>query len=557
MEGRQLMAAGATPLPDLVATSFSATPSSDWDQQVVVSGTIANIGTAALPSGTIAAIYASPTNTITSAALSLGTVSIPAGLAPGATQNFTTTVTLPPSPLSGMGMNSQLFLDLDIDPQDGIVESNKTNNQGQGLGLDETIVAITPQPASNLIGTAFDLSTTSATWGQTISVTAQIKDNGQGPAPATRAKIVLTPDGQAPGGAGDITVGNIAVPVLLPFQTVNLVQQVTLPATPPTTLGNSGTYTISMIQDADHQTSPLVQQEAMQGAGLDEATLQIPYPAAAGSTTTTTTTGGTTTTTTSTTAPALADLAPGSISLPVTTFNWGQGYVVQTSVQNLGQAASAPTTIGFYLTGDTSSPSQGYFLGQSAIPALAPGATQDVSQAIVLPSRLPYGSQVSSVSYGRILAIVDPENTVNESNKNNNDTQSAPVTLRLLWGGADSIVPTSPPVRTSQPAATTTTTTTTTPVVPAITPQDAAKQARNARRQDQVQAARIAKAAKQNAAAAAIANELRAEKLAAARARAARAAANHAKKGNSVVRGLINYQNNINNNIVGVLKMFK
>jgi hypothetical protein len=457
-----------------------------------------------------------------------------------------------------MGMNSQLFLDMDIDPQNGIVESNKLNNQGQGLGLDETIVAITPQPAANLIGTALNLSASSTSWGQTFSVTAQIKDNGQGPAPASRAKIVLTPDGQAPGGAGDITVGNILVPSLLPFQTVNLVQQITLPATPPPTLGNSGNYTISMIQDADHRTSPLVQQVTMQGAGLDEATLHIPYPAAAGSSTTTTTSGSTTTTTTtSTTAPALADLAPTSISLPGSTFNWGQGYLVQTSVQNLGQAASTPTMIGFYLTGDTSSPSQGYFLGESAIPALAPGATQDVNQAIVLPSRLPYGVQVPSVTYGRITAIVDPENTVDETTKSNNDTQSAPVTLRLLWGGSDSIVPTMPPIRTSQPVAATTTTTATPPPTPAITPQDAANQVRAARLQELAKASRPARSAKQNAAAAAIANELRAERLAAARARAAKAAAAHVKKGNSLVRGLINYQNNVNNNIVSVLKMFK
>ncbi len=556
LEGRQLMAAAATPLPDLVATSFSATPSGDWGQAVQVSGTIANIGTAALPAGAVAALYASPANAIGSSALALGTVAIDAGLAPGATQPFSTTVTLPPSPLTGMGMNSPLFIDMDIDPQNLTPESSKANNQGQGLGLDESIVTITPAPAANLIGTSFDVSTTAAIWGQTISVTAQIKDNGQGPAAPTRAKVVLTPDGQVPGGAGDITIGNFAVPALLPFQTVNLVQQITLPATPPNSLGNSGQYTISMIQDADHVTSPLVQQVTMQGPGLDEATLGIPIPTP-NTSTTTTTASGTTTTTTTTATTSLADLAPTSITLPASTLNWGQGYLVDTSVQNLGQAASTPTTIAFYLTSDTSAPNQGYFLGQAAIPSLAAGGSQDIAQAIVLPNRLPYGAQVPSVSYGRVLAIVDPENIVDETSKNNNDAQSAPVTLRLLWGGADSLVPTSPPIRTSQPIATTTTTTTaTTPAVAAITPQDAAKQAKNARAHDRIQAAQAAKAAKHSMAAN-IAKELKVEKVMAARARAAKAAASHPKKGNSIVRFVINQQKNTNKNIISVLNLLK
>jgi hypothetical protein len=553
LEGRQLMASGAA-LPDLVATSFNASPGGDWGQKVQVSGTIANIGTAALPTGAVVAIYASPMTVIGSTALSLGTATIAAGLAPGATEPFSTTVVLPPSPLSGMGMNSQLFLDIDIDPQNLVAEASKGNNQAQGLGLDETIVAITPQPVANLIGTAFDLSSPSTAWGQSISVTAQIKDNGQGPAPATRAKIVLTPYGQAPGGAGDITVGNIAVPALLPFQTVNLVQQVNLPATPPNTLGNAGAYTISMIQDADHLTSPLVQQVTMQGPGLDESTLSIPYPTAAAPTSTTTTApdGTTTTTTTSPSTTVFPDLAPTSITLPTTTLNWGQGYLIDTSVQNLGQAASTPTMVAFYLTGDNANPSQGYFLGETAIPALAAGGVQQVAQTIVLPNRLPYGTQVPASSFGRILAIVDPENTVNETGKSNNDTQSAPVTLKLLWGGTASVVPTSPPIRTSQPTATTTT-----PTVPppTITPQDAAKQARYARTHP-AQSAKAAKAAKDSLAAT-IANELKAHRAAAARARAAKAAAAHAKKGNSLVRAAINYQNNTNKGIVNLLKLLK
>ncbi len=554
LEGRQLMAGVAAALPDLATTSFSSSTSGDWDGAVQVSGTVANIGTTALESGTVAAIYASPTNAIGGAALLLGTVPINAGLAPGASQPFAATFALPPSPLSGMGMNSQLFIDTDIDPQNLVAEANKSNNQGQGLGLDESIVSITPQPMANLIGTAFDVSPAATAWGQPISVTLQVKDNGQGPAPATRAKIVLTPNGQAPGGAGDITIGNLAVPVLLPFQTVNLVQQITLPATPPATLGNAGTYYISAIEDADHLTSPLVAQVNMQGLGLDEQTISIPYPtatAAASTTTTTTASDGTTTSTTTTASTAMPDLAPSTISLPVSTFNWGQGYVVTTAVENLGQAPSTPTTILFALTGDTDNPSQGYYLGSSTIPALAPGAVQDIAQTIKLPSRLPFGTDVAATSFGRIMAIVDPENIINETSKNNNDIQSGPVTLQLLWGGANSIVPTSPPIRTSQPTTAATTPAPATTTAPVITAKDALIQARKARAEAK------AKPPAKASLAANIAAQLRAEKAAAARARAAKVAAQKVKKGNSLVRALINYQNNTNNSIINVLKLLK
>ncbi len=556
LEGRQLLATAAA-LPDLVATSFSSTTTGDWDGVIQVNGTIANIGTTALPAGTLAAIYASPTNAIGTSALLLGTVAINAGLAPGVTQPFSTTVALPPSPLTGMGMNSQLFIDLDIDPEDQVADGNLANKQGQGLGLDESIVSIAPQPMANLIGTAFTVTPGTAAWGQTVSVTAQIKDDGQGPAPATRAKIVLTPDGQPPGGSQDITIANLAVPALLPFQTVNLVQQITLPATPPNTIGNSGTYYISMIQDADHLTSPLISQVTMQGIGLDEQTINIPYPAAVttpSTTTTVTSSTGTTTSTTTTSSTALPDLAPSSINLPFSTYNWGQGYVIDAAVENLGQAASTPTTIEFVLTDDVDNPTQGYYLGASVVPALAPGAVQDIAQTIKFPSRLPNGTNVPVSSYGRIMAIVDPENIVNETTKSNNDIQSGPITLQLLWGSANSVVPMSPPIRTSQPTVTTTTTTTTTttPTVPVITAKDALVQARKARRQSASQA-------KATGVAASIAAQLRAERAEAARARAIRALkiAAKTKQGNSIVRGLINYENNSTATVVSLLDKLK
>ena len=61
LEGRQLMAALPTgvALPDLVSTSFTTPQASDYNSTIEVKGAIANVGSAAVPPGAIAGIYAS------------------------------------------------------------------------------------------------------------------------------------------------------------------------------------------------------------------------------------------------------------------------------------------------------------------------------------------------------------------------------------------------------------------------------------------------------------------------------------------------------------------
>ena len=71
------------------------------------------------------------------------------------------------------------------------------------------------------------------TWGDTITVTAQVKNDAAGEAPATRARIVLTRGDVTPGGPDDVTIGSIAIPAVAPYQSVNVVETIKLPARPP------------------------------------------------------------------------------------------------------------------------------------------------------------------------------------------------------------------------------------------------------------------------------------------------------------------------------------
>jgi len=441
LEDRQLMTGSMSgiALPDLISTAFATPHTADYNSTIEVKGAIKNAGDAPVPPGAIAGIYASPTQVIGPGSVLLGVVTINAGLQPGATQAYDEQITLPPSPLPGMGAASTaLHLGVRVDPQGVIPELNNNNKEGLGLDIDQSVVTITPNRPSSLVGTAFGLSAPTATWGQTITITAQIANKAQGDAPATRARIVLTPNGQVPGGANDVTVGSIPIPAIPAFQTTNVTQDVTLPAAAPSLLTGQGAYLISMIQDADHQAGSIVQNSAVQGLGLDTAIITI------GNGTNSSVAKG-----------PLPDLAASGVVTPASPLYWGQSFQVTTAIQNIGKADSGSFTVEFLLTGANASLNPSLFLGQAQVSGIKAGYSQNIIQSLKLPSRLPFGYNIASLTYGRIVAIVDPENTVDETIKTNNTAVSAPFTLQLLGANGTTTVPTLPPVRTNQPVPTT------------------------------------------------------------------------------------------------------
>ena len=79
------------------------------------------------------------------------------------------------------------------------------------------------------------------------------------------------------------------------------------------------------------------------------------------------------------------------------------------------------------------------------MPNLAPGYTQPIDQTLTLPSRLPDGVVLDSLGMGKIVVVADPENTLNETFKNNNVASSAPIKLQLLGSDGTSFVPNTPP----------------------------------------------------------------------------------------------------------------
>jgi hypothetical protein len=416
----------------------------------------------------------------------LGNITIPAGLGPRQTSSFDQSFSLPATAIPNYDPTNPIYIDIFINNNRAVTESNYRNDEGVGQGFDSSPIVIVPKLPSLLVGSAFGVTPGTVTWGQTITVTAQIRNNAQGDAPASRAKIVLTPSGLDPGSAYDYTIGYLNVPAVPAWQTVNIQQQITLPATAPSSLGNNSQFTLSMAQDADFVSDPIYPHVPTQGVALDQAPITITAPSATTSapSSSSSATSSSSSSTSSPTAPALPNVAPSNVAVTSKAVYWGYNFQVSATFQNLGQVDAPAMEVMYLLTGSGGSLANAVFLGETTLPPLAKGETQTVDQTVHLPSVLPNGVTIPSTTTGRIAVLVDPDHAVDQMLRSNALAESRPVTLRVLGTDGSSTVPTSPPIGTSlgqpQPAGSiqSTTSTTTAQVAAAVAASARAKAAR-------------------------------------------------------------------------------
>jgi hypothetical protein len=422
LERRELLTAA-----DLAGSSLATVHAADWGNSVAVQGTIVNQGGTTVTIPFDVALYASPSIAIGKYAVQIGDVSIPAGIAPGQSVPFNTTVKLPATPIPGVSKTGVVYIDELIDPNLVVPQSNRRTDSGVGIPYESSYIVITPNQPSDLKGSTLAVSAPTTTWGSTITVTAQIRNAGAGASPATRALLVLTPTGTAPTWPNDVSIGSLSIPPIAAYATVNLVQNITLPANVPTLLNSNGNtaFTLSMIQDADYVTNSSYPHQPDVGLGYDLVNMTInPSPTASASTA------------------QLPDLAASSVLLSSDAISWGESLQVNTTVQNLGMGDAGPFLVQFLLIGQNGSINQGIYLGEAQIPGLAAGFNQPLTQTLTLPSRVPAGMNLNGVGYARIAVIVDAENSVNESLISNNLGESAPVVVRLPGTNGTSVVPT-------------------------------------------------------------------------------------------------------------------
>ena len=415
LERRALLSANSG-LPDLVNSALATSTSvADWSDTLEVQGRVTNQGDGPTSAPFQVALYASPVRGIDKYSVPIGSVTIPAGLAAGQSVPYQATVTLPTTPVPNVSSdNGTLYIAADVNHTRSVTESNYHNDRDVGPPYDVEPVSIRPPVPAKLVGTTLAVTPTNPTWGSTITVTAQVTNKSSGSSPQSRALLTLTPQGLTYGGTTTIGIGNIIVPPLGPYQIVNLVQNITLPAVAPLTVAGYTNFGLSMAQDADYLTNSSYPHQPDQGTGYDQTAITIT----------------TDPTSTATTGP-LPDLAASSVLAPTGTVRWGQTLPVTTDVQNLGQGGAGPFRVRFLLTGQSGSLVGAIYLGDVTIPGLAAGVTQQVTQTLQLPNRLPAGVTLNSVGYARVAVIVDPEDVVNETLKSNNESVSAPFIVRL------------------------------------------------------------------------------------------------------------------------------
>lgn len=449
LEGRQLLAASYAPRADLVSAAFSAPMNLDWDDTFEATGVIANQGNVATAVETRADIYASINPGIGPASVLLGSVKVPAGLAPGAKMSYNVQLDLPPSAIPNVNESGLIYLTARVNPDGVVPEYTRTNNEGRGQGYDIAPIYIVARAPANLEGTSFGVYPEQTVWGNSILVSTQIKNTGGGAAPATRARLVLRPADAVAGSQLDVTVADVQVPALGAYQTASLQTQVTLPAIPPTTLANGSRYVLALHTDADYLTNPMAPNVPDQGAGLDSTVLTIAGGPAPG-----------------TTASPRPDLTATSVVAPGNA-HWGQTIQVSTKIQNVGQVpATEPFKVQFYITGAGGGADRAVYLGAVDLPGLEANTGQDIAATLKIPGRLPSGVALNSVGLGKVVAVIDGENRVDEVFPNNNTSDSAPITLRVLGRDGNSTVPTVNPTPTPRAQ-------TTTPARPVQTPRPA------------------------------------------------------------------------------------
>ncbi len=438
LEGRQLLSTTtvATPLPDLHPAAFDTVHNLSWGDTFHARGQVTNMGTAAVSTPFQVAIYASPTPDQGASAVLLGQATIPAGLQPGQNASFDQTVTLPTNPLTGLTTTSgSVYVGYKIDPTNTVAEASNATTVVAGQGLDlSTATIVTKQSAdlvstflsagatSSLVGTTSpSTSTTTASpiqWGQPLQINATIKNAGAGNAPATRALVVLTPFGTAPGTGSDMTVGSIAIPSVEANASISVNQSIPLPTSPPSALSGATQFTVSLVQDADYQTNNIFPHAAMQGAGKDSTVIAIPTAADLSAANAT-----------------KGDITPSALTVPKTPLTFGQSYQVSTTLTNQGQAAVGAFRVRFLLAGPDGSLNNSIFLGDTQLAGLKAGYAQKIIQTLQLPSQLPSGLVLNSLSTGKIAVLVDPEHALDLASRADSSALSTAVKLRVV--GAD------------------------------------------------------------------------------------------------------------------------
>jgi subtilase family serine protease len=349
--------------------SVSATSGTDLTTTLTVTDITRDQAGTGPAAPTVTRFYLSTDATLGAADVALGLRNVPA-LLPGSSSSGSTSIPVP----SGTAPGTYYV----------IAKANADNS------TPETDVTNNTRSITIVIGPDLVLSSLSAPAtggvGLPVDVTVTTKNQGTGSAAASRTAFYLSADTAR--SAGDLLLGSRPVGVLVPNSSSTITATLAIPAGTP-----AGSYYIIAVAD-DGGAVPETNE-----ANNTRAVLIRLSP----------------------------DLIVSSMTVfPTTISSPGAGGAqinVTETTKNQGAGTAIATTTKYYLSTDpTFNGTADVWLASRAVPLLATGASSAGPQTMVT---IPPGT-VAGNYY--ILAVADADNTVAESNENNNVT-ARPLTI--------------------------------------------------------------------------------------------------------------------------------
>ena len=245
-------------------------------------------------------------------------------------------------------------------------------------------------------GSGPDLSMSSVTApasaqpGQSLTVTAIVRNGGTATAPASTVNFYLGTG--TTHAAGDAALGSRPVPALGVGASATVELTAIVPAATP-----SGTWRVHAVVDEDG----LVPEINEANNALASAPITV------GS------------------APSRPDLSVTALTLPATG-QTGRSLALGSTVKNIGGATAAGTTVRFYLSGDTTLDAGDVLLGSRVVGALAAGAASTAVTTVTIPAN------TSAPASYHVIAVADALGQVDETDEANNTfVSSATVAIGL------------------------------------------------------------------------------------------------------------------------------
>ena len=261
------------------------------------------------------------------------------------------------------------------------------------------------QKKPDLVVSSISSSDTTPDPGQSVTVTATVKNQGSANAGSSTAKIYLSTNTII--SSSDTYLGYISVGSLSAGQSKTYSTTVTIPSSVTT----GSTYYLGVIADAN---SVVVES--------DENNNDDRYTAITIGSSTPTQTWTPTWTPTPTQTQYQPDLAISSLSCSPTNPEAGKGVTVRMTINNWGNGNAGASTAKIYLSTNSLISSSDIFLKSFSVIPLSPNGFSTSMMDVTIPS------SVSSGGTYYLGVIADANSQVAESNENNN-YKSVPITI--------------------------------------------------------------------------------------------------------------------------------